>query len=125
MEKQDWQGKELDKDLLVYGNKKYSAETCLFVPAEINKFIRNHSNSSRCLPAGVYFQSSSNRYQAQCSNPITNRLDSVGYFDDCNEAHKAWLMYKREIAIRLSKIQKDKLIADLIVRRFDLLCSGL
>ncbi len=33
---QDWQGKQLDKDILVKGNKIYSAETCCFVTQEEN-----------------------------------------------------------------------------------------
>lgn len=39
MIKQDWEGKELDKDLLVQGNKVYGPETCVFVSGLVNKFI--------------------------------------------------------------------------------------
>ena len=31
METQDWQGKELDKDILFPGNKHYSPDNCVFV----------------------------------------------------------------------------------------------
>ena len=41
MEKQDWEGKELDKDLLVQGNKVYGPSTCIFVPREINLIVKN------------------------------------------------------------------------------------
>ena len=38
MEKQDWDGKQLDKDILFEGNKVYSAETCVFVTSVVNSF---------------------------------------------------------------------------------------
>jgi len=47
-------GYQLDKDLLVKGNKVYSPETCCFVPKEINLLILNPSKPSKDkLPHGV------------------------------------------------------------------------
>lgn len=36
MEKQEWEGKQLSKDLLFEGNKVYSAENCVFVTRAVN-----------------------------------------------------------------------------------------
>ena len=44
MESQDWEDKELDKDLRVYQNKTYSPETCCFVSQDINSFLTKPSN---------------------------------------------------------------------------------
>lgn len=41
---------ELDKDILVKGNKIYSPETCCFVPKDINLIF---SNSTRTYPTGI------------------------------------------------------------------------
>lgn len=41
MEKQDWQNKHLDKDLLFEGNKVYNSDTCMFVTQLVNSFINN------------------------------------------------------------------------------------
>ena len=48
-------GFELDKDLLVPGNKVYSQETCCFLPKEINTaLIRDHSSKTSGFPVGIY-----------------------------------------------------------------------
>ena len=39
MEKQNFEGMQLDKDLLIEGNKVYSPETCVFVSGMVNNFI--------------------------------------------------------------------------------------
>ena len=42
METQAWKGKELDKDILIAGNKIYSPETCIYVPQWLNSFTINN-----------------------------------------------------------------------------------
>ena len=49
MEQQDWEGKHLDKDLLIYKNKVYSSETCVFVDYKVNLFIIKGSTSKSNL----------------------------------------------------------------------------
>ena len=39
MEQQDWQGKCLDKDIIVPGSRLYSPETCAFVAVSTNSFV--------------------------------------------------------------------------------------
>jgi len=39
MERQDWEGKHLDKDILIPGNKIYSPDRCIFVSSLINLLI--------------------------------------------------------------------------------------
>ena len=38
MEKQQWEGKQLDKDILFEGNKVYGPDTCVFVSPMVNTF---------------------------------------------------------------------------------------
>jgi len=47
------EGCQLDKDLLIKGNKIYSPETCCFVPQEINLALIKPMNK-REYPLGVY-----------------------------------------------------------------------
>lgn len=47
-------GWELDKDLIVRGNKLYSAETCRYVPKSLNNLIKeNWKLNTKGLPLGV------------------------------------------------------------------------
>lgn len=47
------EGYELDKDLLVKGNKLYSPSTCCFIPKFINRAIKTHKRNNHGLPIGV------------------------------------------------------------------------
>lgn len=48
-------GWHLDKDLLVKGNKKYSKDTCVFIPPEINLAISLKKSTRGDLPIGVTY----------------------------------------------------------------------
>lgn len=55
MENQKWQGLQLDKDLLVKGNKVYSPNTCCFLPQAINSLFGSGKKKKNLqLPSNVY-----------------------------------------------------------------------
>lgn len=108
----DYQGKELDKDLLVNGNKVYSPETCAFIDKKTNTFITDGAASRGVWPIGVSFSNKRSRLQAHCRNPFTKKQEFLGYFDCPNEAHEAWKKRKHELALQLADIQVDKRVAD-------------
>ena len=53
MRGQEWQGRELDKDILWPGNKIYAPDKCLFVPREINSLLINRAAARGEYPALV------------------------------------------------------------------------
>lgn len=54
MERQKWEGLELDKDILVKGNQVYSPDTCCFIPAAINCLFHSAKKKKFLdLPEGV------------------------------------------------------------------------
>lgn len=119
MEQQDWQGKELDKDLLVAGNKIYSPETCLFIDSNINKFLTERTALRGSLPIGVSFHKTASKYQAECRSVLTGKRTYLGLFDSIKDAHGAWLSFKLEQARVLASEQTNEVIANALIFRYE------
>ena len=118
METQDWKGKELDKDLLIRSNKIYSPETCVFISRMVNSFVLERDASRGKYPIGVYWSKHHKKYLARCQNPFTNKYEYLGAFNDPQEAHKAWLTKKNELANVLANIQEDEKVAAALRTRY-------
>lgn len=118
MEKQDWKGKHLDKDLLFEGNKVYSAETCVFVTPMINSFTTDSGASRGEWPIGVYWNKQEEKFKSVCSNPFTKKQEYLGLFTCEQQAHQAWLKRKLELAHELAAIQTDTRVAEALVDRY-------
>lgn len=119
MKQQDWEGKHLDKDLLIMGNKIYSADTCLFVDPRVNTFISENSASRGDYPIGVFYHSRDKKYVAKCNSVITDKRKHLGYYDTPEEAHAAWLSYKLEQAKILAGQQTDDRVAKALIHRYE------
>lgn len=96
MEKQDWEGKCLDKDLK--GGKYYSPQTCLFISEHLNRFWTGGRSKVGVLP-GTHYEKDREKYQARLRDPETNKHRNLGRFPTEQEAHEAW---KKEKVKRLS-----------------------
>lgn len=115
---QNWDGKQLDKDLLDQGNKVYSAETCVFVAPMVNTFTNDRGSSrGECL-IGVNWDKQKDKFRAQCSNPFTKKLEHLGYFTCEQEANEAWIKRKLELAHELAAIQTDPRVAKALIDRY-------
>ena len=113
MEKQDWAGKELDKDILVPGNKVYSPETCVFVTAQTNLAVATNQLVRGNLPLGV--SANHNNFSAHCKNG-RGRI-YLGTFDTPEEAHRAWQWEKAGVLWALSKQQDNPRVANALSLR--------
>lgn len=121
MEQQDWVGKQLDKDLLVEGNKVYCPQTCVFVDRVTNSFITDSAkNRGKYMIGVVYFKpdNKSRPYRAKCNNPFTRKQEHLGYFATELEAHKAWQAKKHEYSCRLADLQQDSRVAEALRKRY-------
>lgn len=88
---------QLDKDLLEVGNKIYSHDTCVFVPAWLNSFTLNSKASRGRHPLGVSFNKSSGKFCATCQTDGT--ATALGHFSTPEEAHLAWREHKLSLAL--------------------------
>ncbi len=82
----DWQ---MDKDLLVKGNKVYSEDTCIFIPSEINSLLTKSDKIRGKHPIGVYWCKTKNAFVAQV-NKNKGKPDYLGLFDTELEAFNAY-----------------------------------
>lgn len=81
---------ELDKDILIKGNKVYSEDTCCFVPKEINSLILKRDNDRGFCKIGVSFHKQSGKYKATLNMFSCNT--HLGVF---NTEQEAFLAYKQ------------------------------
>lgn len=115
---QDWEDKQLDKDLLLEGNKVYSKETCVFVTQAVNKFITDSAASRGEWLIGVHWNKVAHKFISRCCNPFTKKREHLGSFDSEQEAHDVWLKRKLELAHKLAVIQTDERVAKALINRY-------
>lgn len=118
METQDWEGKQLDKDLLFERNKVYSPETCVFVTQTVNKFTTDSGAARGEWKIGVSWQKAAGKFVSTCSNPFTKKSEYLGLFTCEQEAHNAWRKRKLELAHELAAIQTDERVAKALIERY-------
>lgn len=99
MEKQDWEGKQLDKDLKVHGNKIYGPDTCVFIPKEINILISEGQKSSYGLLKGLTMDHG--RIRARIRK--YGKLHQIGNFDNEQQAHEAWLVERKKYILEVAE----------------------
>lgn len=109
------EGWDLDKDILVKGNKIYSPDTCCFVPPEINNlFIKNDSTRGK-YPIGV--SKSGVKYRVCFAK--NNKIVHIGYYTTPEEAFQAYKVAKEDYIKDTANEWKD-LITDKV---YEALCN--
>jgi hypothetical protein len=101
MRSQDWKGKDLDKDIIIAGNKLYSPDSCLFVSHQINSLLIDSATIRGNFPQGVSFDKHSGKYKASCK--ISGKSKSLGRFMSATEAEVCYLTFKSSLIVSVSK----------------------
>jgi len=86
---------ELDKDILLKGNKTYNPDVCVFVPQPINTLFVKADKSRGNLPIGVYWHERDQEYRAQCSYITDNGTRKNKWLGGYNNPEDAYLAYKK------------------------------
>lgn len=103
---------ELEKDILVKGNKVYGPETACFVPRRINILLTNRKRFRGDLPVGVSLSESGVRYKACYDRDGKSKL--IGYY---NTPEEAFYAYKNAKESYIKEVAQDYFDNGLITER--------
>lgn len=99
---------QLDKDLLVKGNKLYSEDTCVFVPAHINSLLIKRDASRGDWPIGFHWNKAKSKFHVQC-NDREGKLKHLGLFTTPQEAFLAYKPFKEALIKEVANEYKNVL----------------
>lgn len=102
-------GYELDKDLLLPGNKIYAPDRCVFVPRELNNLLIDSGAARGQYLQGVSLNKRGNNFRARIV--INGKLGHLGCFDTEQEAYHAYKEAKEANVKRMANHWKND-IAD-------------
>jgi hypothetical protein len=120
----DWEGKQLDKDILIPGNKKYSPDACLAVNNHINslklidprKYLDDHP-----YPQGVYLRRNKgpNTYAARIQTD--GKSEYIDTFPTVEAASSAYCKKKAEYLRELAEKQdQEPILKEALLRWADI-----
>ena len=112
------QGWQLDKDLLVKGNKVYSEDSCVFLPREINLLLTKRGASRGEYSIGVCWDKASKVFKAKVSKGKGKR-EYLGYFTTEIEAFNAYKTTKESFV----KEQAEKWKSQINTRAYNALMN--
>lgn len=110
MKLQDWEDKNLDKDILLIGNKEYGPKTCIFVSDRINLLLGDSRAARGKYPIGVSKNPRGPKFKSQCGR------EYLGLYDDPGQAGLAYRNRKKEIICSVALVQNDKKLSMALLR---------
>lgn len=86
-------GYQLDKDILIGGNKVYSPSTCVLAPKEINMLFADCGASRGAYPVGVCWDKERQKFSSVVT--INAKSKYLGRFDTVEQASQAYQVAKK------------------------------
>jgi hypothetical protein len=104
----DGERMNLDKDILVKGNKLYSPETCVFVPIRINNLFLKRDKVRGDLPIGVIRVKNTEKYDANCINS-KGKIIHLKRHNTPEDAFRVYKEFKEQVIKEVAEEYKDKI----------------
>lgn len=107
---------DLDKDIKIHKNRVYGPDTCLLVPAAINRMLYHRITSHTGLPLGVTYDKKFNRYKAR--GRIDKKDKFFGFYNTIEDAFNRVKMEKEKEIHKVAEVYKPyvpKYIYDAII----------
>lgn len=98
---------EIDKDLLVCGNKSYNEYSCVLLPKVINTFFGKHTRARGLWPQGIDMCTTSPLGKFRAQIRIDGRSQHLGYFSDVEQAKAVYIKAKTARARVLAQEYRD------------------
>ena len=99
---------DLDKDILIKGNKTYSPEACVFVPKKINSLFTKANNLRGDYPIGVSYFKESDKFKSQYKT-MDGKEIHLGLFDTPEEAFISYKNAKEKYIKQIAEEYKSKI----------------
>lgn len=103
----------LDKDILLKGNKIYSADTCIYVPETINKLFTKSDKKRGYYPIGVNYHKASEKFISQCNiydfEENKTKKIHLGCYDSTEKAFEVYKEFKERYIKKVANYYKDKI----------------
>ena len=102
------EGFELDKDLLIKGNKVYSENSCVFIPVEINSLLVKRENMRGKYLIGVCWSKTANTFVSRVSRN-KGMQEHLGVFNTELEAFRAYKVAKESFVKEQAEKYKSQI----------------
>jgi len=126
MVEQDWEDQEIDKDILIPGNRHYSPDTCAFVSRRMNNLFKTVHGSTSDLPMGVHYDNEPRRRNKPYGVRLVrfNERIRLGRYATVEEAYSVYLNAKADYIYDVAVLERDTRILPAIVARLPNIRNG-
>ncbi len=103
-------GYQMDKDLLVPGNREYRKDRVVFVPRALNNFLIADTKRCGVYPQGVYLDTEAGQFKAQLS--VAGRRTNLGRYASVKAAAEAYAAAKTLAGREWAEILRTESLVD-------------